>query len=268
MATLPPQGSEIHEHRQIAESFGSDAERYDRTRPHYPDQMIERITASSSGSDLLCAGCGTGIDARQFAAAGMTVLGVEPDERMADFARSTGIEVEVSAFEHWEPRGRLFDVVAAGQAWHWIDPVKGASKASEVLKPGGRLAAFWNVHHLPQTVSDAFSEVFRRVVPESPFNAPSADARGGYSLFISRASEGVEIAGGFTDPQQWRFDWEKVYSKNEWLEQLPTQGTLTRASSEQVERISDAVGAAIDELGGSFTIGYTTELFTAVKSAD
>jgi len=54
----------------VAESFGSDAERYDRTRPRYPDAMVDRIVAASPGPDMLDVGCGTGIEARQFQAAG------------------------------------------------------------------------------------------------------------------------------------------------------------------------------------------------------
>ena len=46
---------------------------------------------------------------------------------MADFARRTGIEVEVATFEAWDSAGRTFDAVAAGQAWHWVDPVAGAA---------------------------------------------------------------------------------------------------------------------------------------------
>src|SRR4051812_151180 len=128
--------------RAVAESFGIDAAKYDRHRPHYPDALITRIVAGSPGPSLLDVGCGTGIAARQFQAAGCTVLGVEPDVRMADFARSTGVEAEVSTFETWDARGRRFDAVVAGTAWHWVDPVAGAAKAIEVLKPGGRLATF------------------------------------------------------------------------------------------------------------------------------
>jgi predicted RNA methylase len=52
-------------------------------------------------------GCGTGIAARQFQAAGYTVLGVEPDTRMAEFARRSEIAVEVATFEAWDSAGRL-----------------------------------------------------------------------------------------------------------------------------------------------------------------
>ena len=128
----------------MAESFGSDAERYDRARPRYPDAMVTAIVAASPGPGVLDVGCGTGIAARQFQAAGCRVLGVEPDARMAGLARRFGVEVEVATFEAWERAGRAFDAVIAGQAWHWVDPVAGAAQAAQALLPGGRQAVFWN----------------------------------------------------------------------------------------------------------------------------
>ena len=154
-----------------AESFGKDAERYDRTRPRYPDAMVEKIVAESPGPDVLDIGCGTGIAARQFRRAGCRVLGVEPDARMAEWARRSELEVEVAGFGVWDPAGRTFDAVVAGQAWHWVDPVAGAAKAAQVLRPGGRLAAFWQVFQPPSDVAEAFATVYHRVVPDSPFKA-------------------------------------------------------------------------------------------------
>ena len=61
---------------------------------------------------------------------GCRVLGVDVDARMADLARRSGLQVEVATFEAWDPVGRAFDAVIAGQAWHWVDPVAGAAKAA------------------------------------------------------------------------------------------------------------------------------------------
>lgn len=137
-----PQLSEPHSARQMAESFGTDARRYDQARPRYPDDLLARITEGNTGIAVLDVGCGTGIAGRQFQRAGCTVLGIKPDVRMADFARASGLPVEVSTFEAWQPAGRQFDVVIAAQSWHWIDPVAGALKAAEVLRHGGKLAIF------------------------------------------------------------------------------------------------------------------------------
>src|ERR1700749_2517086 len=105
MSTEPSSFSErqLHRLRQVAESFGVDAERYDRARPRYPDALIQRVVAASPGVAFLAAGC--------------TVLGVDPDPRMAEIARRTGVEVEIGKFEDWEAGGRSFDAVVAGQAW-------------------------------------------------------------------------------------------------------------------------------------------------------
>ena len=136
--------NEPHRHRQVAESFGTDAGRDDRARPSHPAALVEWIVAASPGPGVLDVGYGTGIAARQFQAAGCQVLGVDPDARVADLARRNGLEVEVAAFEAWDPAGRAFDAVIAGQARHWVDPVAGAAKAAQALRPGGRLAVFWN----------------------------------------------------------------------------------------------------------------------------
>ena len=94
----------------MAESFGPDPERYDRARPRYPDALVDRIVAGSPGPDVLDVGCGTGIAARQFQAAGCRVLGVDVDARMAGLARQTGIEAEVAAFEAWEKCSSACDI--------------------------------------------------------------------------------------------------------------------------------------------------------------
>ncbi len=133
----------LHENRQRAESFGADAERYDRSRPSYPAAMVDDLLAGKPAR-VLDVGCGTGMVARLFLARGCDVLGVEPDSRMASIAESHGIQVEVASFEAWDPARRTFDLVVAGQAWHWVDPSVGPGKAAALLGPGGWLAIFWN----------------------------------------------------------------------------------------------------------------------------
>lgn len=262
---------EPHRARHIAESFGCDPERYDRTRPGYPQAMIERIVDSSPGRDLLDVGCGTGISTRAFQAAGCSVLGVEVDPRMARFARRGGLDVEVARFESWDPAGRSFDAVVAGQTWHWIDPVCGARQAARALRPGGRLAAFWNVQQPPPEIAQAFSEVYRRVIPDMPvFNrrgdgaaAQRPSRRVGYELPRAKAAEGMRQAGVFAEPQQWRFDWEQRYSRDRWLEQVPTFGGHGRLGAAKLAELLAGIGAAIDEAGGGFTMRYVAMVVTS-----
>ncbi|MGH3320075.1 MAG: methyltransferase domain-containing protein [Streptosporangiaceae bacterium] len=217
----PSSEREPHQAREIAESFGTDAERYDRARPRYPDPLVDRIVTASPGPDVLDVGCGTGIAARQFQAAGCTVLGVDPDARMAEFARRSGVEVEVTTFEAWDPAGRAFDAVVAG-----------------------------------------------RVVPDSPFNSQAATrpALDVYQEMFTTFADGIREAGGFSDPEQWRFDWEHSYTRDEWLDLLPTQGPLTRLPQDKLTKVLEGVGAAIDTIGGSFTMPYTTVAVTSART--
>jgi SAM-dependent methyltransferase len=262
-------GPEPHQARQIAESFGIDPERYDRTRPRYPGALVDRIVASSPGPDFLDVGAGTGIDARQFQAAGAVVLGIDPDARMADFARRTGVEVEVATIEAWDPAGRDFDAVVAGQTWHWVDPVAGAAKAAQVLRPGGRLAVFWNVFQPPPEAVEAFAAVHDRVLPGSLASGAyrrEASALDLYSPILTKTADGIRAAGALGDPEQWRYDWDRSYTRDEWLDVLPTQGLYTQLPPDTLAELLAGIGAAVDALGGSFTMAYTTVAVTAARA--
>jgi SAM-dependent methyltransferase len=281
MVTLPPaqpppsepEPRKSHQIREVAESFGTDPERYDRARPRYPDALIERIVAASPGPRVLDVGCGTGIAARQFQAAGCTVLGVEPDARMAGFARRTGVEVEEATIETWDPAGREFDAVVAAQVWHWVEPVAGSAKAARVLRPGGRLSLFWHTFQAPPEVSQALAEAYHRAVPDSPIKfprgvqtPPRAPGWNPYQQMIDKATAGMRQAGGFGDPQQWQVDWDQHFTRDAYLDLVPTQGNMTRLPPDTMAQILDAVAGAIDAIGGSFTMSHSTVAVTATRT--
>jgi SAM-dependent methyltransferase len=252
----------------MAESFGVHAERYDRTRPRYPAALVTRVVEASPGRRVLDVGCGTGIEARQFRAAGCSVLCLDPDERMAEFARRSGLEVEVSTFEDWDPAGRRFDAVVAGTAWHWVDPQAGAVRAGQVLRPDGRLAPFHNLFQLPRRVAEAFGEAYQQELPDSSVDLPGYLLQPAVEAFqpvFTRIADGMRQAGVFSEPEQWRFDWERTYSREEWVEQLPTLGALTGVPAHQVARVQEATAAAIDGPGASVTVSYSTVAVTAVR---
>lgn len=271
MPTLPPEHPSPPEPhtlraRLVAESFGTDPERYDRTRPRYPDAMVEAIVAAAPGPDVLDVGIGTGIAARQFQAAGCTVLGVDADARMADWARRRGHEAEVAAFEAWDPDGRSFDAVVSGQTWHWVDPVAGAAKAAKVLRPEGRMAVFWNDGRPPRDLAGAFAEVYGRLAPNSPAaRLWTAAGEQGYAVLCTRAADGMRTTGAFGEPEVWRFTWERPYTRDEWLDQLPTTGGHAGLPPAVLTRLTAGIGAAVDAAGGGFTMRYTTVVVTAAR---
>ena len=248
-----------------------DAERYDRTRLPYPEALIARIADGGpgrSGRSVVDVGCGTGIEARQLLAAGCTVLGVEPDERMAAFARRSGIEVEEATFESWDPAGRRFDALVAATSWHWVDPIAGATKAAAVLRPGGRFVACCHAFELPAEVAEALAASFARVMPDAPFDLRGMQRRGldGYQPLLTRIAADLREVGGFGEFKQWRYPWQKPYTRAEFLDQLPTFGGLTRLPADKLTQVLTDVGAAVDALGGTFTAPYATVAVTATRT--
>ena len=268
MASEPPEPRTPHQARTIAESFGLDAELYDRTRPRYPDALVQKILAAGHGSHVLDVGCGSGIVARPFLEAGSDVLGVDPDERMASFARHRGLEVEVSTFESWDAAGRQFDFLVAGQSWHWVDPMIGAARAAEVLRPGGRLALFWYVFEPPPALKEAFSAIYQSVLPGTPFSQGTTPGLDGYSAIFARASDGLAQTGKFRESAQWRFDWGHSYTRGEWLEQVPTFGGHSQLPPAQLQELLVGIGAAIDAVGGTFSMHYIAVAVTAERAEE
>jgi SAM-dependent methyltransferase len=180
--------------------------------------------------------------------------------------RSRTRRVEVAAFEAWDPAGRAFDAVVAGQAWHWVDPVAGAAKAAAVLRPGGRLAVFWNAGQPPPELTGAFAAVYRQVMPDLPVSPWARSASDLYSVLCTKAADGIRAAGSFGDPEQWRFRWEQSCTRDEWLDQLPTHGGHAQLPPAQLEELMAGIGAAIDASGGSFTMRYATVVVTAART--
>jgi SAM-dependent methyltransferase len=204
----------VHLDRARAESFGSVAERYDRFRPSYPSSLFADLGATGART-VLDIGCGTGIAARELAARGLSVLGVEVDPQMAAVARAYGLHIETASFEDWDGRDRTFDLITCAQAWHWIDQDRGVQKVATCLRPGGLLACFWN-YNKSHDLTDELSEVYQLIAPEiepdavglEPDDAPHAAA--------------LRDTGVFGDVAVRRYEWSQTMTATEWVGRATT----------------------------------------------
>jgi SAM-dependent methyltransferase len=253
--------TDFHHDRQRAGTFGDDAAQYDRARPAYPAALVDDLLRGDR-PDVLDVGCGTGIAGALFAARGCRVLGVEPDERMAAVARIRGLTVDLAPFEQWDPAGRHFDLVVAGQAWHWVDPRIGAPKAARVLRPRGHVALFWN-HARPEASQRiGLDAVYARLAPHL---LDDSVLLGGQDpgWITDRHAAGLRSSGEFEEPTVRAYRWEKRYTRDECLDLLPTQSDHRLLGPERLHALLDAVRNVLDAAGGELSVTYETVLVHA-----
>jgi SAM-dependent methyltransferase len=257
---------EVGAHRLLppAQRFGAVAELYDRARPAYPQALVDELLADEP-HDVLDVGCGTAKAGRLFVGPGRRVVGVEPDPLMAEVARRYRVEIEVAEFERWDPRGRTFDLVISGTAWHWVDPVAGAAKAARILRPGGRFAAFWNEMIHSDPVRDVFSEVYRRHAPDllsTSYVLGVIEPNDGKSDAAGQALAAAGFTGVVPGTRQ-HFEWSMEYTAAQWADLVATHSDQRALGPKQLSQlVTDLVGTM--EPLGPFTVDCRTEVLNAI----
>jgi hypothetical protein len=86
-----------------------------------------------------------------------------------------------------------------------------------------------------------------------------------YAGVCATAARGIREASVFAEPEEWRFGWDRAYTREEWLDQVPTFGGHGQLPAERLDALLTGLGEAVDALGGSFTMRYTAVAVTAVR---
>jgi ubiquinone/menaquinone biosynthesis C-methylase UbiE len=134
--------------RSYGKVFDEVAAEYDRRRPTYPDELVDRacqIAAIGSGERVLEVGCGTGQLTRSLVARGLHVAALEPGKHLISLAERNlegdrEVEFVNARFEDALIAHNHFRAVFSASAFHWLDPAVSWEKAARVLVPGGTLA--------------------------------------------------------------------------------------------------------------------------------
>jgi SAM-dependent methyltransferase len=252
----------LHSDRRRAGSFGDDAEQYDRVRPAYPRELIDALVADRPTS-VLDVGCGTGIASRLLIARGCDVLGLEPDPRMAAVARRNGVTVEAGTIEAWDDGGRRFDLLTAGQAWHWVDPDGGAIKAAVVLRPRGRIGLFWNQARPDPSVRPILEAAYDRHAPELGRQSVLMGQRDA-SLYETIA-EALRRTSRFEEVEIRLFGHDVDYSSAEWSALAATHSDHHLLPPAQLAALLVDVRTEVDRNGGRIPVHYEATLVTGVR---
>lgn len=134
-------------HRSAAVGFGASADAYERGRPAYSLEAVERLAKELlilPGTHVLDLAAGTGKLTRPLVAIGAEVVAVEPVAAMrAKLADVPGVEILDGTAEAIPLPDGSVDVVTVGQAFHWFDGERALAEIHRVLGPHGGLGLIW-----------------------------------------------------------------------------------------------------------------------------
>ncbi len=220
--------------------FGKTAQDYAKHRAGFPPLIFDLLKDRGigvAGQSLVDLGTGTGTLARGFAAQGVEVIGVDPAEAILEQARLIAEEEGVRVtFQQGNSEATglasgCFDVVTAGQCWHWFEAAKATEECQRILKPGGHLViCHFDWLPLPGNVVSATESLISK-------HNPAWEMSGGTGIYPQWT---IDLAtGGFEEIETFSQDLSVRYSHEDWRGRI-------RASAGVSASLSPEAVAAFD----------------------
>jgi SAM-dependent methyltransferase len=272
--------------------FDEVAAEYDRRRPTYPDELVDRacqIAGIDSGDPVLEVGCGSGQLTHSLLTRGLDVVAVEPGKQLIALAeqnlQGTGELRFVNArFEDAELPASQFRAVFSAAAFHWIDPEISWEKAARVLVPGGTLALIQYCGLQDQrsirdqeTLLSALARIAPEIAAEWPTYRDLASTVTGAEQRRENVSEAWAWIGShdvarpqaselFSDVQIAAVPMLMEQSADELNALLRTVSFYQRISSSQCQALESEHIVIYERLGRPIRSGIVAVLVTAVRN--
>lgn len=248
-----------------SERFNEAAEYYDRYRPSYPFALIEQIVQEASltaESRILEIGAGSGKASELFLDRGYELLCIEPGPQLAELGRQKhkdkNVRFVTSRFEHWSGPEKDFDLIFSAQAFHWVPQPEGYRKCGRLLKPGGRLALFWNFYL--QGDSDMEQEIAEVCAQYevSWFNKLEEIERR-----VDRTTSELSAREEFRKTEVYSYPWESRDDAESFINFLRTSNGFIGLPEAQKSELSSKLYEIVDKNGGILQRNYIGTLFIA-----
>ncbi len=223
--------------------FGRTAEDYARHRQGFPPRFFEVLEGRGvvhPDDRVVDLGTGTGTLAHGFAERGCEVVGLDASAEMVEAARTMGdvARFHVGPAENTELAAGAWDLVTAGQCWHWFDRPAAAREAWRLLAPHGWLV----ICHLDWLVlPDGVVEASVALRPERR-SALSFAHDGLYPRWLTDARE-----AGFVDLETFSFDLDLLYTHEAWRGRMRASAWVGAVSETDVAAFDSALTSVLAE---------------------
>lgn len=230
-------------------NFGLTAQDYRRHRAGFPASLFTRLApygVGIAGQRLLDIGTGTGSLGRGFARRGCRVTGLDPSAELIAQARELDAEAGItseyllSRIEDAALPAASFDVITAGQCWHWFDRPRAAAMCARLLRPGGlMLCTHFDWLPWPGTVVEASEQL---ILSHNPAWRGHSGHGIHYKEFADLSSAGFHALESFS------YDEDVLYSQEGWRGRIrASAGVAASLTPEAVERFDAAHAAMLAE---------------------
>ncbi len=230
-------------------SFGMMAEAYERFRPGYPMELVDKVMtyAGLPVRTALEIGAGTGKATRLFARRGVTVTATEPDGAMLTELRKhvpANVTTVQAAFEDLPP-GQTYGLVYAAAALHWTNPGGRWTRMAGLLEPGGVFASFGGP---AQLVDPAVEEAVRAA--RAPFlesdEIPSPDGTPPEDHMQWPGSE-LQRSQWFADVQQFVIERRLTMTARDYVGLLSTVSAYLELATSDREQVYSQILQVLPE---------------------
>jgi SAM-dependent methyltransferase len=248
--------SELWESADRLALFDRSALSYDKYRPRYPEEafrIIADVGGLGPGSTVLEIGAGTGIATQGLIGLGLSVTALEPSSAMAAIAGDRfgdRITLHEIRFEDWDT-DTSFDLVAAFNSWHWVEPAGGIEGVAKALVMGSWISIVWT--GVIQWGEEPFASRLAEITGAAwPLNIPE----------VVGTARNVEDDPRFGPMTVRSVPFARSLSAEEFVSVTRTYGGST--SAEQFRQIADCINT---EFGGSVTKIEEAQIFMAQREA-
>lgn len=250
-------------------TFDDTAREYEAARPGYPDAMISRIMEFAGlGRDSRCLEIGIGIGqaTRKLAAAGCTIVALEPGGSLASVAREAlrefrNVEVNTTTFEGFLFRSDAFDLCCSATAFHWVDTGLRWQLATRALRSGGVIALLTNCAPDIDLDGNSFHAAVNRIYRTLEPGMAHRDGESTTQIAARSLHEELIDCGLYDVEAQEAVSWSRPVSRETYLQLLTTFSDHRRLPAARRKRLFSAIGQLIDdEFAGQIEHPCTTTL--------